>query len=74
MIPSRVDPHRLRLTGAHETAFLVEANGLAVSYENLLVKSPVLLLQALQDLAAQALALVFGQDEEVGVVDDQKSV
>ena len=74
MIMPRVDPHRLRIPRRFKAAFSVELEGVAIGYDHVLVESLVSSQEHLHEVFANAAAVVFGEDEQVGIVDDEMAI
>src|SRR5215472_3391161 len=74
VIAAGVNPHRLGLAVSCEAHTFVKAHGCPFRDQHMLMKAFIARLQTLHDLSPNPLSLVFGQNEQMGIVDNQVSV
>ena len=70
MLAPGINPHRLRLAGPREAAFLEEPDRPPVGDQDVHVEGLVPASQPAQDLRADPTAAEVGVHQQVGVVDD----
>jgi len=74
VVVSGVNPHWLGLAGALESALAIEVNGAAIGNEYVLVKAGITRHQPAHQLRANPLTVVFGQNNQMWIINDPKTV
>src|SRR5437762_9486747 len=74
MIVPGINPHRFRFASPLEATLAVEFDGAPVGNEQVLMKSLIATHQPPHELRANAPPLIFRQDEQMGIVNDEVTV
>ena len=69
-----INPHRLSLTGAIESAFAIKVDRSPIGEKDVLMKVLVSLLKRLHQMRPDALALVFRKHKQMRIENNQVAV
>ncbi len=74
MIAAIIDPHWFSFASPSKTTLLIESNRLVISHEHMHMKTLMPLLKNFHYSIANALSLVICMNEQMWIVDNEKSI
>jgi hypothetical protein len=74
VLPARINPHGLGLSGAFKAKTLIEVDRTTIGREHELVKALVPLKKRFHHFSTDAFTLVIGMNQQVGEIDNQVAV